>query len=68
MKSKLFTPVPKSHGECFVNPPTHPKVNWGVADAQGGGALYPLKLGGSGAPIEDRAPYGGGVTTSNERE
>lgn len=68
MKSKLFTPRVSDHGDCFVNPPTTVTVNEGFADAQGGGALYPLKLGGSGVAIKDRAPYGPAVTTSDDPE
>lgn len=64
MKSKLFTPAVSDHGDCFVNPPVNPRTNWGVADTQGGGALYPLKLDGSGSPKTDRNPASGPVTTS----
>jgi hypothetical protein len=65
VKSKLFTPALSKHGDCFVNPPSDPCVSDGFADAAGGGALYPLKLNGSGAPIADRRPaHSGGVGTS----
>ena len=64
MKSKLFTPTPKDHGDCFVNPVTRMTLNEGFADTTDGGAVYPLKLGGSGVAIQDRNPAGAPVTTS----
>lgn len=65
MTSKLFTPkLGAAPVECFVNPPLSTRPNQGFADAENGGALYPLKLGGSGAAINDRTPKVGPVTTS----
>lgn len=54
--SKLFTPkLGEAPQDCFVSPPTAPTVTDGFADAEGGGAMYPLKLrGDSGAGDKPR--------------
>ena len=64
MKSKLFTPSSGEH-DCFVNTFTSAEGKGGFAPTGGGGAVYPLKLGGSGAPKENRTPPHGPVTTSD---
>ena len=56
MKSKLFTPSSRTPRDCFVAPPTAPEVTRGFADAEGGDAMYPLSLDGSGAGNEKFAP------------
>lgn len=67
MKSKLFTPSPKEY-DCFVNPFTSAEGKPGFAPTSGGGAVYPLKLGGSGAPKENRMPDHGPVVSHNMDE
>ena len=66
MRSKLFTPGKAAPDECFVNPPMAMSVNQGFADAGNGGALYPLKLDGSGVAVLNRTPKVPGVTTSDD--
>ena len=66
MKSKLFTPSSVEH-DCFVNPFTSAEGMSGFAPTTGA-AAYPLKLGGSGAPKENRMPDHGPVVSHNMDE
>ena len=55
--SKLFTPSSRHPTDCFVNPFTKPDgQNVGHADGEGGGALYPLTLGGSTQRVSSLRP------------
>lgn len=65
MRSKLFNPSSSTPKGCFVNPPDAPTVSSGFADAEGGGAMYPLRLNGGGGS-EQNPPKKAAIRTSDD--